>query len=96
MSRESSFRHCTNDLPAAELLKYRKRTLGDWSLDLGNRISCRLTKEQKWQLLFDKNWENLAPASQTKWLVYLKHTFATLQPSWQMQCLLKVLLAYMV
>ncbi len=47
-------------------------------------MSCRLTKEQKWQLLFDKNWRNLAPSSQTKWFVYLrkwKVTFATLQPS---------------
>ncbi|KAL0039169.1 hypothetical protein WJX77_009991 [Trebouxia sp. C0004] len=31
-----------------------------------------LTKEQKWQLLFDRNWRNLAPSSQTKWLVYLR------------------------
>ncbi|KAL3149508.1 hypothetical protein ABBQ32_002290 [Trebouxia sp. C0010 RCD-2024] len=31
-----------------------------------------LTKEQKWQLLFDRNWQNLAPSSQTKWLVYLR------------------------
>ncbi|KAL3154758.1 hypothetical protein ABBQ38_011304 [Trebouxia sp. C0009 RCD-2024] len=31
-----------------------------------------LTKEQKWQLLFDKNWRNLAPSSQTKWFVYLR------------------------
>ncbi|KAL0047488.1 hypothetical protein WJX82_004722 [Trebouxia sp. C0006] len=31
-----------------------------------------LTKEQKWQLLFDGNWRNLAPSSQTKWLVYLR------------------------
>ena len=23
-------------------------------------MSCRLTKEQKWQLLFDKNWESLS------------------------------------
>ncbi|KAL3144589.1 hypothetical protein ABBQ32_004313 [Trebouxia sp. C0010 RCD-2024] len=30
------------------------------------------TKEQKWQLLFDRNWRNLAPSSQTKWLVYLR------------------------
>lgn len=48
-------------------------------------VNCRLTKEQKWQLLFDKNWESLAPASQAKWLVYLrkwKVTFATLQPCW--------------
>ncbi|KAL0021239.1 hypothetical protein WJX79_007883 [Trebouxia sp. C0005] len=32
-----------------------------------------LTKEQKWQLLFDRNWQNLAPLSQTKWLVYLRN-----------------------
>ncbi|KAL3144605.1 hypothetical protein ABBQ32_004329 [Trebouxia sp. C0010 RCD-2024] len=31
-----------------------------------------LTKEQKWQLLFDRNWQNLAPSSQSKWLVYLR------------------------
>ncbi|KAL3156263.1 hypothetical protein ABBQ32_012537 [Trebouxia sp. C0010 RCD-2024] len=31
-----------------------------------------LTKEQKWQLLFDRNWQSLAPSSQTKWLVYLR------------------------
>ncbi|KAL0043707.1 hypothetical protein WJX82_006330 [Trebouxia sp. C0006] len=31
-----------------------------------------LTKEQKWQLLFDRNWRNLAPGSKTKWLVYLR------------------------
>ncbi|DBB01051.1 TPA: hypothetical protein ACH3X1_000951 [Trebouxia sp. C0004] len=31
-----------------------------------------LTKEQKWQLLFDRNWRNLAPSSQTRWLVYLR------------------------
>ncbi|DBA77959.1 TPA: hypothetical protein ACH3X1_009119 [Trebouxia sp. C0004] len=31
-----------------------------------------LTKEQKWQLLFDRNWRNLAPSSQPKWLVYLR------------------------
>ncbi|KAL3155924.1 hypothetical protein ABBQ32_012921 [Trebouxia sp. C0010 RCD-2024] len=31
-----------------------------------------LTKEQKWQLLFDRNWQHLAPSSQTKWLVYLR------------------------
>ncbi|KAL0018601.1 hypothetical protein WJX77_005986 [Trebouxia sp. C0004] len=31
-----------------------------------------LTKDQKWQLLFDRNWRNLAPSSQTKWLVYLR------------------------
>ena len=47
-------------------------------------MCCRLTKEQKWQLLFDKNWRNLAPLSQTKWLVYLrkwKVTVAALQSS---------------
>ncbi|KAL0023972.1 hypothetical protein WJX77_004581 [Trebouxia sp. C0004] len=32
-----------------------------------------LTKEQKWQLLLDKNWRNLAPSSQTKWVVYLRN-----------------------
>ncbi|KAK9830084.1 hypothetical protein WJX72_009688 [[Myrmecia] bisecta] len=31
-----------------------------------------LTREQKWQLLFDRNWNNLADSSQTKWLVYLR------------------------
>ncbi|KAL3142096.1 hypothetical protein ABBQ32_004717 [Trebouxia sp. C0010 RCD-2024] len=31
-----------------------------------------LTKEQKWQLLFDRVWRNLASSSQTKWLVYLR------------------------
>ncbi|DBA85720.1 TPA: hypothetical protein ACH3X1_005289 [Trebouxia sp. C0004] len=31
-----------------------------------------LTKHQKWQLLFDRNWRNLAPSSQTKWLVYVR------------------------
>ncbi|DBA96412.1 TPA: hypothetical protein ACH3X1_015308 [Trebouxia sp. C0004] len=31
-----------------------------------------LTRDQKWQLLFDRNWRNLAPSSQTKWLVYLR------------------------
>ncbi|KAL3145955.1 hypothetical protein ABBQ38_015315 [Trebouxia sp. C0009 RCD-2024] len=30
-----------------------------------------LTKEHKWQLLFDRNW-GLAPGSKTKWLVYLR------------------------
>ena len=40
-------------------------------LDLRQQMCCRLTKEQKWQLLFDRNWRNLAPLSQTKWLVYL-------------------------
>ncbi|KAL3134416.1 hypothetical protein ABBQ38_006478 [Trebouxia sp. C0009 RCD-2024] len=33
-------------------------------------LSQRLTKEQK--LLFDRNWQNLAPSSQTKWLVFLR------------------------
>ncbi|DBA94500.1 TPA: hypothetical protein ACH3X1_002091 [Trebouxia sp. C0004] len=41
-------------------------------LDLRQQLCCRLTKEQKWQLLFDRNWRNLAPSSQTKWLVYLR------------------------
>ncbi len=41
-------------------------------LDLRQHLSCRLTKEQKWQLLFDRNWRSLAPSSQTKWLVYLR------------------------
>ena len=41
-------------------------------LDLRQQLCCRFTKEQKWQLLFDKNWRNLAPSSQTKWLVYLR------------------------
>ncbi|KAL3132286.1 hypothetical protein ABBQ32_008867 [Trebouxia sp. C0010 RCD-2024] len=31
-----------------------------------------LTKQQKWQLLFDRHWRNLAPSSQTKRLVYLR------------------------
>ncbi|KAL0019650.1 hypothetical protein WJX77_009521 [Trebouxia sp. C0004] len=31
-----------------------------------------LTQDQKWQLLFDRNWRNLARSSQTKWLVYLR------------------------
>ena len=62
----------------------RKSTVGDHKSTLppdspGNRLRdlrqqlcCRLTKEQKWQLLFDGNWRNLAPSSQTKWLVYLR------------------------
>ena len=41
-------------------------------LDLRQQLCCRLTKEQKWQLLFDRNWRNLAPGSKTKWLVYLR------------------------
>ncbi|KAL0038981.1 hypothetical protein WJX77_004068 [Trebouxia sp. C0004] len=32
-----------------------------------------LTREQKWQLLFDKNWGSLAPGTKTKWLVYLRN-----------------------
>ena len=52
-------------------------------LDLRQQLCCRLTKEQKWQLLFDRNWRDRAPSSQTKWLVYLrkwKVTVANLQP----------------
>ncbi|KAL3154348.1 hypothetical protein ABBQ32_013828 [Trebouxia sp. C0010 RCD-2024] len=41
-------------------------------LDLRQHLYCRLTREQKWQLLFDRNWRSLAPSSQTKWLVYLR------------------------
>ncbi|KAL3134335.1 hypothetical protein ABBQ38_006592 [Trebouxia sp. C0009 RCD-2024] len=43
-----------------------------------------LTKKQKWQLLFDRNWRNLAPSSKSKWFVYLrkwKVRFVTLQPA---------------
>ncbi len=41
-------------------------------LDLRQQLCCRLTKEQKWQLLFDRNWGSLALGSKTKWLVYLR------------------------
>ena len=44
----------------------------DKLLDVRQQLCCRLTKEQKWQLLFDTNWASLAPSSQTKWLVYLR------------------------
>ena len=45
---------------------------GNRLLDVRQQLCCRLTKEQKWQLLFDRNWGSLAPGSQTKWLVYLR------------------------
>ena len=51
-------------------------------LDVRQQLCCRLTKEQKWQLLFDRNWASLAPRSKTKWLVYLR--------KWKVICCLPV------
>ena len=49
--------------------------LTHWRTDCwtgASNLCCRLTKEQKWQLIFDRSWRSLAPSSQTKWLVYLR------------------------
>ncbi|KAL3134554.1 hypothetical protein ABBQ38_006395 [Trebouxia sp. C0009 RCD-2024] len=40
--------------------------------DSSQQLCYRLTKKQKWQLLFDRNWRKLAPSSKSKWFVYLR------------------------